>query len=860
MKEKFSLSPLVLSIAACLMTACGGGGGGDSSTASAEPASDPAQSSGSPSESSSESGSGSGGTPAAATVSMQVQVIDGYLSGADVCIVKENDPKLSCDESFGTVKTDDNGKATFRIPEDRLRNFTSLKFKAVAAKGTGNITRGTLVAIGQDVMLLGTKYLSDDSVNNDNNGIGEDIALRITPFTTLVEKHLRTGASQPDENAYNAALDNVAQQLGLSADVITSDYNADGTDSEDANKALAAGELIVASNLLPNSSDAYSEDMEDEQKDANLKEQLADVKANVEKVIDQASKDSSSDKTADKKLSDAINNRKDTLRNSFVSLSSGPADEWRCGATEANEVWCWGNNAWGNLGNPEFSAKAEAAGKYSPDDGDKTTDKLLGNWTADPVHVLIKNPNYGNAGAPEYIPLTGVTKVAAGNTFGCALTVDHEVWCWGGNSFGQLGWGSGNYKKENETVPYAVKVVSGTQDSKSGYLGKVTDLSTGQNHVCALTSDGEIYCWGDNTAMELGDDFADIQVPSLNTKWVTYGDDDISDKVRVVPYPVKVPAEGAEFIAMTKGGYWAHCAITDPEADEYNLWCWGDDTRGLVSGNNRQYHDEIEKNWQDKVRVKNGNREVEYAADESYNWHYHTAAGDLWPMFAKPVTNVKKYTDDVNNKEVEMKKLSSIDILAWDSNLIYSSLTDQKSTVKAMYTDNNININYQQSDAHAWELLESSSLNGGDKVREIITEFEEPQIYIITEKGRLLEFGENRYGMLGTGEETTASQNPGDDPAVPTVFKDERYQIKGLSLNKRSVCAMVTDSQAEDPAAQDLWCWGSSTFGQLGFDNGDNNFSYADTALEWDGSSNEYFDASNRMEKEPKKITLDYGD
>ncbi len=85
MKEKFRLNGLVLAVSACLMAGCGGGGGGGSS--SADTPAGPAE------------------TPASVNVSLPVQVIDGYLADIDVCIVKENDPSLGCDESFGTAKT-----------------------------------------------------------------------------------------------------------------------------------------------------------------------------------------------------------------------------------------------------------------------------------------------------------------------------------------------------------------------------------------------------------------------------------------------------------------------------------------------------------------------------------------------------------------------------------------------------------------------------------------------------------------------------------------------------------------------------------------------------------------------------------
>ena len=68
---------------------------------------------------------------------------------------------------------------------------------------------------------------------------------------------------------------------------------------------------------------------------------------------------------------------------------------------------------------------------------------------------------------------------------------------------------------------------------------------------------------------------------------------------------------------------------------------------------------------------------------------------------------------------------------------------------------------------------------------------------------------------------------------------------------------MVTDAKADDPEARDLWCWGSSTFGQLGIDNGDNDFSYMDVSLVWDNGANEYLDPANRMQTTPRKVILD---
>ena len=843
MKETFSLSPLVLAISACLMAGCGGGGGGGSSAGTdPAPAPEPSQNS--------------------TAVSMPVQVIDGYFSDIEVCIVKENDPALGCDETFGTVKTNAEGKAVFTGDEEKFKQLAErghVRFKAVAKKGAADIIRGEQTDLDNDATLLSTRYLSADDIDGLKGEQKAGSEYKITPFTTLVEKHLRNAdGTLPEEGSYTETLGTVADLLGLDPSILSTDYNAEGTESADADRALAAGEIIVASNLLPNNAAAYKDSMDDEQKESNLQEQMSVVKENVDKVMEASGSDSG-------KIADAIMNRKDTLRNSFVSLSTGLADEWRCGTTEANEVWCWGNNTWNNLGNPEFSAKVKAAGKYTPrvaNDEVKRDEDLMGNWTAEPVHVLIKNPDYKSESDPEYIPLKGVSKVAAGNIFACALTVDREVWCWGGNYHGQLGLGSDKYTMEYETVPYASRVVSGQQDTASGYLGNVVDLSAGQNNICALTADGDVYCWGDNTAYELGAPFEDDRVHPLET-YTNHNGDDITQYLWVVPYPVKVPApDGTKFTAMTKGGLWTHCAITDPTENEHNLWCWGDDTRGMVSGNNRQYREEIQKNWEDKIHYDTGNGNPEYySADVSWNWHYRAKnGGDWWPMFGQPVTNVKAYSYRQGNFEhdADMKRVSSLDITEFDSILIFSSLTDGKATsVKGIYTDDN---NY---DANLYDVMEELP-EDGDQVAKVATSPEAQLSFVLTEQGRIYAFeSRDSYAMTGNGHIGNKQTENGKETWVntwgvePLVLSDKRYQVKDLSVNKRSVCAFATDSEAEDPTAKDLWCWGSSTFGQLGFDNNDNDFSYTDTSYAWHGGSNEYFDAPNRIEKYPKKI--DFG-
>jgi alpha-tubulin suppressor-like RCC1 family protein len=81
------------------------------------------------------------------------------------------------------------------------------------------------------------------------------------------------------------------------------------------------------------------------------------------------------------------------------------------------------------------------------------------------------------------------TAVSAGVRFSCGLTTGGAAYCWGENTHGQLGDGTGT----NRTTPVAVL----------GGLSFAT-LRTGSFYACGLTAGGTAYCWGSNLDGQLG--------------------------------------------------------------------------------------------------------------------------------------------------------------------------------------------------------------------------------------------------------------------------------------------------------------------------------------------------------------------
>ncbi len=122
-----------------------------------------------------------------------------------------------------------------------------------------------------------------------------------------------------------------------------------------------------------------------------------------------------------------------------------------CLRTMKGEVFCWGANELGQLG-----------------DGTRTA-----------------SPN-----AKKVVGLPSIVRVTAGTHHTCALDVDGTVWCWGGNTQGEMGQGTMGPDPVFKPTKVAMPVVVG--------------ISGGGYHTCAHSVQGIAYCWGRNTFGESG--------------------------------------------------------------------------------------------------------------------------------------------------------------------------------------------------------------------------------------------------------------------------------------------------------------------------------------------------------------------
>ena len=184
----------------------------------------------------------------------------------------------------------------------------------------------------------------------------------------------------------------------------------------------------------------------------------------------------------------------------------------------AATAYCWGSNSFGQLGVGDTKITTCGTGINS------------GPCAKFPRLVV------GSASGSNF---TGAEKISAGAYHTCIVKTDDTVWCWGRNTYGQLGSGS----TSNSKIPVKAKIDG------------VYQVASGQNHTCArkIASPFLLYCWGYNASGQLGtgnraNTSSPMQVPGFTT---TY---------------------------RVNAGTWDTCA----SKNDGSLWCWGDNSKGQL--------------------------------------------------------------------------------------------------------------------------------------------------------------------------------------------------------------------------------------------------------------------------------------
>lgn len=191
----------------------------------------------------------------------------------------------------------------------------------------------------------------------------------------------------------------------------------------------------------------------------------------------------------------------------FAEVSAGP--DHTCGLTTAEEVYCWGRNHRGQLGDGAFqdtsSPVAVDVSRLSTQTFAQVSVGLAhscGVTTAGEVYCWGGNSNgklgdgtFQGSSTPVAVDVSDLSgerflAVSAGQDHTCGVSTAGEAYCWGFNGSGRLG--DGTTSTRSTPVPVS------TSES-------FAQVSAGRRHTCGVSTAGNALCWGSNTWGQLGE-------------------------------------------------------------------------------------------------------------------------------------------------------------------------------------------------------------------------------------------------------------------------------------------------------------------------------------------------------------------
>jgi alpha-tubulin suppressor-like RCC1 family protein len=286
--------------------------------------------------------------------------------------------------------------------------------------------------------------------------------------------------------------------------------------------------------------------------------------------------------------------------NAFDTMDGGR--DHACGLASGGQGYCWGRNAFGQLGDSTAASTTVPVAVYQPG---LAFDRI----TAGGAHTCALD-NSGQAycwghnadgrlGDSTFVlplrpvavlPLGGIafTQLDAGNAHTCGLDGGGQAYCWGQNTSGQVGDSTINNYRYGPTATMQGSLTftsisagfshtcaldgggqaycwgfdgDGALGNGSTFGGRIpqtvqqpvgvtfVSISSNYSHSCGLTSGGQAYCWGENGSGQLGDS----SVVDRNA-------------------PVAVQQGALSFVSLTTGS--DHTCAVDASG---NAYCWGGD-------------------------------------------------------------------------------------------------------------------------------------------------------------------------------------------------------------------------------------------------------------------------------------------
>src|SRR5580658_10971666 len=242
----------------------------------------------------------------------------------------------------------------------------------------------------------------------------------------------------------------------------------------------------------------------------------------------------------------------------FAQISAGEYSV--CAVTSGGTGYCWGQNTSGQLGNGSTTSTS------TPAEEGPVTEVSIGGLFSCAISsqgtYCVGNNTSGQLGNGSTTSSTSPVQVTGGSSYSeidagfnhsCALTTANAAYCWGDDTYGEDG-------NSTITTPQKTPVAVTTSGALSGKT--LAQISSGNEHTCALSTAGAAYCWGDDTYGELGNS-------ATNSVAGTYD------------APAAVTTSGAlsgKTLSQISAGNGFTCALDSTGA----AYCWGNNASGQL--------------------------------------------------------------------------------------------------------------------------------------------------------------------------------------------------------------------------------------------------------------------------------------
>ena len=292
----------------------------------------------------------------------------------------------------------------------------------------------------------------------------------------------------------------------------------------------------------------------------------------------------------------------------WVEVSAG--DDHACARRAGGQVYCWGNNQSGSVGdNTDFEKRIPTRIAPAMADGARSFRAVAaGGRSSCAIGVDGKlycwgDSSYGKLGIPgatnTLVPRqvgtdSDWTAIAVGASSACGMQ-SAGVRCWGRGDHGAIG----NAAWDDRNAPAPVMG-----------LAAATALAVGDDFACAALAAGGVRCWGDNPEGELGNSntsrkYQPTAVAPVDGAWTAvaagafhtcgihggdvlcwgWNGDGALDGAQSdgTAFPAAVPtvAVGAATATEIVVGRSTSCALVD-DAGATQPWCWGKEAFGQL--------------------------------------------------------------------------------------------------------------------------------------------------------------------------------------------------------------------------------------------------------------------------------------